>query len=290
MMELPPPLIVSRLIHDVRPEVAGPLLEKAAHISDADLLAVVAEGTPAKQKLIARRRVLSPALTKALIELADQSVLLTVLRNQGALIGHLDFHRLAGFAKVMPVLQAPLVTRPETPPPVAFELFWHLPSELRRFVLSRFLTDSETLNRILKLAGSVDGSEASDDLQQPYKFADRKQIDEIAVLIAAGSIPQAAQLLAKAGGICESNAQRIICDPAGEPLAVMFKAMGMSRNRFGELMELFQKSPGAMLNKTKNTLDLQNIFDQLSFNKARMLLTYWDWSALQTGPYARNAA
>jgi hypothetical protein len=32
--------------------------------------------------------------------------------------------------------------------------------------------------------------------------------------------------------------------------------------------------------------ELQNVFDSLSFNKARILLTYWDWYVRKSGPYA----
>jgi hypothetical protein len=32
--------------------------------------------------------------------------------------------------------------------------------------------------------------------------------------------------------------------------------------------------------------ELQGFFESLSFNKARVLLTYWDWGVLGTGPYA----
>jgi hypothetical protein len=67
MMEMPPQLLVRRLIRDPRIEIAGPLLERASAISDQDLMALIASGDASKQRLIARRRNISPALAEALI-------------------------------------------------------------------------------------------------------------------------------------------------------------------------------------------------------------------------------
>src|SRR4029453_14885948 len=95
---------------------------------------------------------------------------------------------------------APLATRLDTPPPVAFELFWVLPAELRRYILSRFLTDSETLNRVLKIARSVRSGEA--EAAAEPKFPERTKVDEF-VELAGGTDREAAagRLAGVAGGV-----------------------------------------------------------------------------------------
>jgi len=75
-------------------------------------------------------------------------VLLTLIRNPGAVFSHGAFFKLATEASEHHSLLAPLATRADLPVPVAFELFWFLPQELRRFIFSRFLTDSENLTKI----------------------------------------------------------------------------------------------------------------------------------------------
>jgi hypothetical protein len=60
------------------------------------------------------------------------------------------------------------------------------------------------------------------------------------------------------------------------------KAAGLSRSQFETLIN-------RVLGKDESE-PLKRIFDQLSFNKARVLLTYWDWAANHTGPYAKAAA
>ena len=73
------------------------------------------------------------------------------------------------------------------------------------------------------------------------------------------------------------NAERIIKDTDGEPLTVALKVLGCSRADFTRIMERVQVSEKSKLREDRNLSELQNLFDTLSFNKARVLFTYWDW-------------
>jgi hypothetical protein len=287
MMESPPALLIARLIRDPRAEVAGPILEKGGIVSDQDLLSVVEENDETKHRMIARRRLVSTALCDALIARGEPSVLLTLVRNPGASLSHDAFYRLCEKAKTQHALQAPLATRGDTPAPVAFELFWVLPAELRRLVLSRFLTDSENLNRILKIALSVAADESvASEMRSPAA----ESVDRMIGFLVEGRNAEAARLVESLGITCHENAQRIFNDSEGEPLTVLFKVIGLTRARFGEAIEQLSTSAAAALRPERNIQDLQTIFDSLSFNKARVLLTYWDWASRKSGPYAALAA
>ncbi len=288
LMETPPALLLQKLINHPNTEVAGILLEQCKSITDHDLIEIVEDGDNEKQRLIARRRDLSPALCDALVRNGDASVYLTIVRNPGASLSHDAFVQLSEQARSQPTLQAPLATRGDTPPPIAFELFWFLPSELRRYVLSRFLTDSATLDRILKIAKNVDKSVAEGS-QQNTRAADKRKLEEFVDILADGR-PEAIAYLAELAGISEECAQRITADPEGEPLTVIMKALGASRSAVSTALETWQKSPKAPLSQQRSVNELKALFDSLSFNKARVLLTYWDWSSQEAGPYARKAA
>jgi len=287
VMENPPPLLIGRLLRDARDEVAGPLLERASMVSDQDLFTVIAEADVTKQRMIARRRIISPALADRLIATGEISVLLTLVRNPGAALSQDAFARLCTLAREHPALQAPLATRADTPAPIAFELFWTAPPELRRFILSRFLTDSETLDKILKITLAVDGETLT---PSEAKLPPKQKVDELIALIEAGDEPPAIALLCELANICEDNARRILEDRQGEPLTVMFKALGLQRGRLVEVLERLRSSSPPRLDPERSPGDLQTIFDTLSFNKTRVLLTYWDWAAQTTGPYAHLAA
>ena len=280
LMEAPPRLIVNQLARDHRPDIAGPLLEKSQSVSDQDLVEVIAGGHIQSVRMIARRRSLSSTLCAAVIATGEPSAILILVRNPGAAISHEGFIRLNAIAGEHTSLQAPLATRSDLPAPVAFELFWSLPIELRRYVLSRFLTDSKTLERILQITKSV----AADDLPQA-NFPARERVDRFVALAVSGDTVAAASLLAELARIRESNAARIIADRDGEPIAAALKAMGVPRVRFAEIAGLLRQSPAGALRQDRKVEELQSLFDTLSFNKARVLLTYWDWAAAQSGPY-----
>jgi hypothetical protein len=41
-----------------------------------------------------------------------------------------------------------------------------------------------------------------------------------------------------------------------------------------------------VLDSERDVTELQSMFDTLSNNKARILLTYWNWAVRKSGPYA----
>lgn len=267
LMEAPSQMLVRRLINDPRIEVSGPLLENAMTVDDSDLIAVCNSGNPAKLKLMARRRLVSPALSEALIQSNHVETLLNLVRNPGASFSIEAMWRLTRFAAAHPVLQAPLVTRQDTPSPIAFQLFWRLPSELRRYVLSRFLTDSETISKILIMNAQNEGTER--------KFADLSLLSRLET----ASAEEQGAIYAELVHVSKEAGARIAEDQGGEALTVALKAAGLTRAQFA-----------AVVDKRHDAEALKAIFDTLSFNKARVLLTYWDWAARRTGPYARIAA
>jgi two-component system cell cycle sensor histidine kinase PleC len=85
-------------------------------------------------------------------------------------------------------------------------------------------------------------------------------------------------------GIGTATVRRILSDPHGEPAAVLLKALGISRGRFVEAMDRLRAL--AAQPDERASPQLQSVFDGLSFNKARVLLSYWDWATRKAGPYA----
>ncbi len=282
IMESPPHMLVSQLILDPRIEVAGPLLENCSHINEQILARVVATGKIDLLRLIARRRLISTALSDQLIEFDDTSVILTMVRNNGVSFSHQAFLRLADHACRHPSVLAPLATRPDLPSPIAFELFWSVPAELRRYLLSRFLTDSEMLTKILKITQAMQGGETSGDTA----LMERQRADAVISKLRDGKLDDAASVLGEMADIHAETAARIIADRQGEPLAVVLKALGVNRAKFEEIAELLKQPDCGIIKEDRVTSELQGVFDSLSFNKARVLLTYWDWAMMKSGPYA----
>ncbi len=281
MMESPPHMIVGKLLMDSRIEVSGPLLENGTSIPDQDLFPVIEEGNYQKLRLLARRRKLSRALTDLLVNVDNTSVLLTLVRNTHAEISHEGFLSLTASAVDENDLLAPLCTRADLPAPQAFELFWLAPAQLRRYLLSRFLTDSQTLTKILKITMATQG-----DRQSSEQFPDAADVTAAFQSVADGNLDDAASKIAAIAQIDMQTAKRIIGDSLGEPLIALLKTLGYPRASLDDLLLLLQRSENGTIDPNRERSELTGLFDTLSFNKARILLTYWDWSTMRSGPYA----
>ena len=234
IMETPPALLVAKLIRDPRPEVVGPLLERCSHISDQDLMSAAPDGDTAKLRMMARRRILSTVLSDFLI--VDRRTRRPADADPQSRCGLVARSLLpAGRAcHQAHALLAPLATRADLPPPVAFELFWHVPQELRRFIFSRFLTDSETLNKILRITLATHGNDGGDAMGEG-KFPPREERwMRPSILPPPSGSTKRRHAFAEMGGIARETAFRILSDREGEPLTVLLKALGNPRARFEE--------------------------------------------------------
>jgi uncharacterized protein (DUF2336 family) len=283
MMDNPPQLLVAKLIRDERVEVSGPLLEDCMHITDQDLAMVVAEDNPGKRRMVARRRRLSRAISDKLIATHDPSVLLTLVRNANADISHAGFNSLIEQAASHEDLMAPLSTRGDLGAPHAFELFWPAPPQLRRYLLHRFLTDSETLTKILRITLS---SQAGDEGKEEVHLPSAGDVMEYLELACRGRTETAALKLGDALRVDSMAIHRILLDRQGEALVVMLKAAGFPRASVADLLPALKRGDVPLLVGERDITELQSMFDTLSLNKARILLTYWDWAVRKSGPYA----
>lgn len=280
-MDQPPPLLISRLVHDLRPEVGGVVLERSTHLDQADLLAACRHGGHERLRLLARRRHVPAALADRLVDSGDLLCLLALLRNSGAEISFQSFLRLSQMAEEHPGLQVPLALRPDLPLAVALDLLWRLPPELRRVVVARFLSDSVTLGRILAIGLAAGGTPLP-----PEGAAPPGEVETALEALLAGRLPESANRFATLAGITEGTVERIFSDNHGEGLVVLLKALGLSRSRIDDALDRIRAGTD-LIREGRVQEELKAMFDALSFTKARVLLTYWDWSTRRAGPYAQ---
>ncbi len=284
MMEVPPPFLVARLIASKDIAVAGPLLEDCMHISDEDLFALIQMANLEKLRLLARRRRISRPISDALAASEDASVLLTLVRNKGAELSNEGFALLAAAAQIHPDLLAPMCTRQDLPVHFAFQIFWNAPAQLRRYLLSRFLTESEMLTKILKITMDQHGGDLPTESE-----ASLERIGQALEQIMDNNRTEGVISLSKASNVSVETIERILTDAQGEPLMALLKVVGVPRSELEKNIGQLAQGAKPLIDPSRNLDEVQAVFDQLSFNKARILLTYWDWASHNSGPYARAA-
>ncbi len=259
-------------------DISCRMLKDAHYISDVDLLKVIPEGSEQQLRLIARRRLLNVVVCDAIIKTGNAAAILELLRNAESQLS------TSAFVKLMPIvvgnndLESALCNRKDLPQAVGLEMFWQGGQNLRRYLLTRFLTESAALGKVMSIGMKVDAIPAFGGKPSP------EDIETLVTQIEKGDAGAAATL-SRYCRITSETAERIVNDPGGEPITVAFKCLAQPRLVMAQALKRWVESKKCPISGEKRMVELHAQFDGMSFNKARMLLAYWDWAARETGPF-----
>lgn len=126
--------VASALAHDVD-SVALPILEFSAVLTAEDLIEIVQERDPEKQKAVARRATVQSEVADALVEEGNADVAATLAANEGAEISEGSMMRLVDRFGDDARVQDPLVHRSSLPVTVSERLVHHVSEQLKDHLL-----------------------------------------------------------------------------------------------------------------------------------------------------------
>jgi len=124
------------LANDVE-TVALPVLQSSTVLSDADLIEIVRNSAPTKQKAIASRKVVSAPVADALVETENEDVVSTLVANEGAEITETSLQKVVDTLGDRPSVNEPLALRNKLPVAVAERLVTLVSESLRDHLLKR---------------------------------------------------------------------------------------------------------------------------------------------------------
>jgi hypothetical protein len=258
--------------------ISGRMLKDAQNVSDEDLLRLVPQASEQQLRLIARRRHVGMIVSNAIVDTGNKTAILDLLRNPQAELSANAFDRLAQICIGNKDLESALCNRADIPQAVGLLLFWQVNRNLRRYLLTRFLTESSALGKVIEIAM------AAGALPPLGSQASATDIEDIVSQIETGN-PRAAETLSRVCKISPETAARIVDDPGGEPLTVAFKCLAQSRMTMARAIQRWIKSDLCKISGEERLVELHAQFDSMSFNKARMLIAYWDWASREAGPF-----
>jgi uncharacterized protein (DUF2336 family) len=134
--------LATALAHDVI-EVAGPILRTSRSLTDDDLIAVVRHRGHEHQMQVTQRPVVSEAVSDALVTHGNDTVVASLLSNEGARISDDTYETVLVRAEANPALHAPVVQRTTVPPHVLNSLFLVVSGPMREEILKRNASLSE---------------------------------------------------------------------------------------------------------------------------------------------------
>lgn len=119
-------------------EVARPILEKSASLSEATLLQVIGQKSQDHMLAVTKRHAISPVISHALVEKGDDMVVSSLLRNGNAEIAPKTYDAVARRAETSVALQAPLVERHGVPLEHLNMLYTKVEARLRKEIVAKF--------------------------------------------------------------------------------------------------------------------------------------------------------
>lgn len=289
------PNSVARLLLRDEPDIARLLIEQCASLTDADLAACARDAGPEHRLMIAGRRGLSEIVTETLLSFEELATTERLLKNETARLSQAGLEEAVKLSRLLPVLCAPLLKRPEMRPSSAYVMYWWCGSENRRTILQRFAVSREVMQEVVEDVFAMATEEGWSDpvSRKALQFIERRQRNraaiqkspfanlEEAVAVAArdGLTRETASEIAYLSGVKPLTGAKILGDPGGESLAILCKATGLSRS---DLRNLWRS-----LRRPETTADgqvdpdwerVQITYEMLAVDRAQTVLRYWNWS------------
>ncbi|WP_421785999.1 DUF2336 domain-containing protein [Hyphobacterium sp.] len=271
--------LVLQLARDVI-DVAAPILQKSAALTDEDLLAIAQESSGSHLEAITRREAVPEAVSDTIVRRGDDNVVVSLVRNRGAQISREAFETITERAEVNPDLHAPLVDRREMPTDLLNDLMAVVETRLRDRILEKF--DGIDPN---ELQQAIDASHArlearlsgDKDVDEARRFINgmklRRQLDGALVvkLLREGHILRCAAGLAVLTDIDLATAKQALESPSIDPLCLVCRAGGLDRSLFVTLAVLRNAGNGDAL---RDAREYGRIFDELSEREAQRAMRF----------------
>lgn len=147
-----PPSVALQLAKDLEREVSEPILRFCTALSDNDLVEVL-ETHPAvwASEAVARRKVLSEKVSRAVIDTGNPKAGRYLLENAGADITVSLLETIVGRAREYPEWHRPIAIRKTLPPLMAMKLAAYADATIRKVLMERSDLDKSAVEEITKI-------------------------------------------------------------------------------------------------------------------------------------------
>lgn len=227
--------IISALASD-QPEVAALVLARSPLLTDADLIDRVAGAHAATQLLIARRPVVSMALSAAIAEVGEAEACTVLVRNSGADIAAMSFRRMAERHGHLPALREALVVDPRLPADCRHMLLVKLGEALKGSRLVAALMGPARAERIFRDAGIkacltlIENTHAGEHAALVEHLRLRGDLTPSFIIraVAHGKVDFFGSVLVALTGQAEQRVRALLAGGRDVALSALFRAAGLA--------------------------------------------------------------
>jgi uncharacterized protein (DUF2336 family) len=283
-----PPEVIRLLANDMI-EIARPVLEKSKVLHNEDLIEIIRHRTDEHRLSIALREGIEEEVSDELVQYGDQDVIEALLKNPDAEISRRAMEYLVAESRRVDRFQEPLVNRADLPVDLAYRMYWWVSAALRRKIVMDFEVDELDIDAVIEDATKraiaehepMDGSTA-----KAYKLVHKMwEQGELSVRFLIQALRQQRTQVFVAGLAVLANltvtiARRIFSDKGGESLAIVCKAIGVTRSDFTTLFLLLQQARDPGQGQGTGVLnEILSLYDSIERNNAVVALRLWQRDA-----------
>ncbi len=235
-----PPEIIRELAND-EIEVAFPVLKTSKLLRDPDLIEVIRNRTFEHQLAVTQREAISEAVSGALVETENESVIVALLNNSGAEISRKTKDYLVDQSERVDSFQDPLLRRSDLEPELAKKMFIWVSAALRRHIISQYDLDQDVVDDLMEQISVLEEHGrptegltrgAAEELAIKLKDENGITPDLLVQSIVDGEVRLFEALLREGCGLRKRLVERILFEPGGEGLAIASKSMGVDSEDF----------------------------------------------------------
>ncbi len=252
-----PPETISALAGDTDPQVAAPVLERAAACCECDLLKAIGRGPESLRVVITRREDLPLPVIIALFAHSSAETLKVLLEREGLAVPDDALAAIAGRPAILAELAAPLSALKVLPSPLLQALFLDLDRQGR-------------LEAIVSAEARVLAELARGERPASSQTAFKPAVLEALVAAAlSGGAAAFASHLSYVLALPADVAVRIVEDPGGEALVACLKVLGVAD---GEAARILVRLLGQRV-ALEGLRNLIALFDKISRRAAEYLVS-----------------
>jgi len=266
-------------------EVAHPILVRSNALDDAELIEIIHERTVRHQKSIAGREAVSEAVTDALVETGETSVVETLLHNHGAEISNQTMTTLVDASKGIETYRGPLLDRSDLSPHLARRMYWWVSAALREHIANNFEIDSTELdtkivgavNEILGVRPAIDlPADGLDELARKLSEVQSITPELLIETLREREISLFEALFARLVGLKKTLVRRFIMETGGETLAIACKAAKITKADFTSIFLLSRSArPGEKVVDPNELSRAMSFYDRIAQETARKVVDRW---------------
>ncbi len=282
-LEAAPDALLGALLREPL-SVSGELISKGLCLSDCDLVHIAESGGLEHRLRVASRQGLGRVVCDALSVKGEIEVLRILMANNTALLSERAIELIVRRSSSELDFIMMLLQRRELTPWLAHLMFWWADGEERSAILKRFPVDRRAV--VDALIGHFDLESLIETevvaLHTTYRLlrpARRLEEEALQALIAGVDIrstQSAVSVLAAAADISPRTASWVVSDEGGEPLAILGKAVGLTRDDFRDVA---MRLGAARLSGTYTENEMERavaLFDSVTMDRADTILHFWD--------------